>query len=362
MHGGQLRKIAEQFGVPQEKLLDFSANLNPDGPPESVIHALHKALNSAASLKEYPDSEYSELKRSFADYAGVSVEHLVVANGVIPLLGAALRAMNVKRCLLPVPCFSEYQRTLNSCGVETIAFRFRTGQDFRMKLDRICAEMKRRSCDSLLFANPQNPSGMALGKEELRAFLADASASGVYIFLDEAFIDYLPEESLAPEIAATSRVVILRSVTKFFALASMRVAFAITNPEIARKLENHIPEWPVTTLAAIAAQTALQDRQFALDTIEWNHRESFWLRDRLLSLGLEVYAGRANYLLFRLPGEYAGESIWRRLIAEHQIVVRSCGNFDSLDGRFLRAAIRKRAENQRLVDALRALLRETGSR
>jgi threonine-phosphate decarboxylase len=355
-HGGQLQQVAVQFGIPQEKLLDFSANINPNGPPENVLSDLREMLSELKFLKEYPDSEYRDLKKAFADYAGVLPSDLVVANGVIPLLEASLRATKVTKCLLPVPAFSEYRKMLDHCGVEVIPYRLSAEHDFKIDLQQILSAMLQNSCDALLLTNPQNPSGVALSKEEIQAFLEDAVRLNVQVFLDEAFIDYLPEESLTSWISTTSRMIVFRSVTKFFALAGMRVAFAITNAKLVRKIEGFIPEWPVTTLAAKAAQSALESQSFFGDTVRENRRERAWLKDQLKALGLTVYPGQANFLLFRIPDGVNGEVLWLRLIQEHHIVIRHCGNFDSLDRQFLRAAIRKRNENCELVGGLRTLL------
>ena len=105
LHGGQLRQIAERFGIARAQLLDFSANINPEGPPPAVIPTLHASLEDPASLICYPDLEQKELKQSLARYASVNPDNIVVANGFVPLLDAALRALKIRQCFLPVPAF-----------------------------------------------------------------------------------------------------------------------------------------------------------------------------------------------------------------------------------------------------------------
>ena len=118
LHGGQLRQISERFKIPSSQLIDFRANINPDGPPPDVSSTLRTHLEDISMLTAYPDLEQAGLKRSIADYAGVHPKQLVVANGFIPLLESALRTLRVKRCLLPVPAFVEYRRSLARAGVE----------------------------------------------------------------------------------------------------------------------------------------------------------------------------------------------------------------------------------------------------
>lgn len=360
IHGGQLKQIAGLFGIPQEDLLDFSANINPNGPPENVLYPLREMLLETSCIKEYPESEYRDLKHVFADYAGVFPSTVVVANGIIPLLEAALRATKVTKCLLPVPAFSEYRKLLQRCSMEVVAYPLSPDRNFQIDSQQILAGMRKHACDALLLANPQNPSGTALGREEIRVLLQEVTALGAHVFLDEAFIDYLPEKSLTSWIPETGQIVCFRSVTKFFALAGMRVAFAIANAELARQIEKYIPEWSVTTLAAMTAQLALEDQTFVHDTLQENREERSWLLAQLTELGLTVFPGEANFLLFRLPAKLRGEVFWQRLILEHHIVVRYCGNFEALHGQFLRTAIRRRNENTELIEALRRMLSEDG--
>jgi threonine-phosphate decarboxylase len=355
-HGGQLRQLAAQFGIPQEDLLDFSANLNPFGPPESVLYSMWEVFSHTAYWKDYPDSGYTDLRSAFADYVGVLPSNITISNGVIPLLEAAIRATKITKCLLPVPAFIEYRKVLERCGVEVVLFPLSAEQNFNIDLQQLHIQMLEHSCDALLFANPQNPSGVAMGREEVRELLDRMAGLGAHVFLDEAFIDYIPEKSLTTWAPELSQVIVFRSVTKFFALAGMRVAFAIANSILTSRIEMFLSEWPVTTFAAMAAQFALQDQSFIRDTRHQNSEERIWLLDQLKTLGLTVYPGQANYLLFRMPAIVEGEFFWRRLILECHIVVRNCGNFDSLNGQFLRTAIRKRAENRELVEGLRVLL------
>ena len=131
-HGGQLRQIAAQYGIPVERLLDFSANINPAGPPSSVLSAIRRALDEPSTLAMYPDLELVELKTAVAEYTGTQRENIAVANGFVPLLDAALRSLKIKRCLLPVPSFREYRNTLENAGVSVTPYRSFVGRRFSL--------------------------------------------------------------------------------------------------------------------------------------------------------------------------------------------------------------------------------------
>src|SRR5262249_30689036 len=112
LHGGQLHQTADHFGIPVSELLDFSANINPDGPPPAVLSCLREAINSPSIISNYPDLDEFNLRRCIAKYVRIRPENIAIANGFVPLLDAALRTLFIRSCLVPVPAFVEYRRTL----------------------------------------------------------------------------------------------------------------------------------------------------------------------------------------------------------------------------------------------------------
>ena len=159
-HGGQLSAIAAAFSVPIDRLLDFSASIYPDGPSARVIEALSSALRSPQQLRQYPDLESLALRTNLETYAAVSAGNIVVANGIVPLMSASLRAMEVRRCLLPVPAFGEYRRILERESIEFHTYPLDPNADFRPDLELVIAYCVERNCDSVILNNPHNPSGV----------------------------------------------------------------------------------------------------------------------------------------------------------------------------------------------------------
>lgn len=347
-HGGQLRQIAERFGIPVSELLDFSANINPDGPPAGVFSVLRHALREPSVVTEYPDLDERELRQSLACYAGVRHECIAVANGFVPLLDAALRILEVRSCLVPVPAFVEYRRALERCRIEMMPYTLASESDFRCD----AAELFRDRCDAILLANPQNPSGVLSSRDAMLRLAEEAAERNVWLFLDEAFIDYCPESSLVGEVDRLSNLIVFRSVTKFFGIAGLRVAYAIANSKLCRELQETIAPWPVTTVASLAASAAVQDEEYAQRAIALNHRRRSELQTAIQKLGIHAYPSAANFLLLRLPGSTGSQQFWEYLIREHRIVLRNCANYEALEGQHLRAAVRTEAENERLIYAL----------
>jgi threonine-phosphate decarboxylase len=351
LHGGQLQQIAERFGMPVSELLDFSANVNPEGPPPSVLSTLRASLDDLSTLTEYPDLQLTNLKASIARYAGVATQNITVANGFVPLLEAALRALPICRCLLPVPAFVEYRKTLDRAGVETVLCPLNPDSNFAYDP----AVMVAGHGEVILLANPQNPSGICHSAALIRDLVARASKNKMYVLLDEAFIDYVPEHSLTAETNVSSNLIVFRSVTKFHGIPGLRVAYAVANPTLSLQIGGSLAPWPVTTLASRAVSAALCDLPYAECSRTQNIERRTSLQHDLEGLGFSVYPSSANFVLFRLPLGIDPDVFWRDMIVTHGIVLRACANYEGLPSGHFRASVRTKEENSRLIGALAEL-------
>jgi threonine-phosphate decarboxylase len=356
LHGGQLRQIAEQFGIPAAELLDFSPNINPEGPPAAVLSLLRSSLDNPSTLTSYPDLSETDLKRSLAHYAGVGFENILVGNGFVPLLDAVLRTLRIRSCRLPVPAFVEYRRALTRAQIEIVPHTLTCESDFGYDIEAMLSGTQ----DAILLANPQNPSGVLAGREALLQLTRGAAARNKYVLLDEAFIDYCPESSLAGETDRYPNLIVFRSLTKFFGMPGLRVAYAVTNPEMSGLLDEAIAPWSVTTLASLAAGAAVEDKPYATRTLALNGERRSRLQKAIDALGVRVYPSAANFLLFRLPDSVDSEALWNRMILDHRVVLRNCANYEALTDGHFRAAVRNDSENDRLIEALMQVLASLG--
>lgn len=296
-HGGQLNAIAAAFSVPMDRLLDFSASIYPDGPSLRVIEALSDALRSPQQLRQYPDLESIDLRANLERYSAVPASNILVANGIVPLMSASLRAIESRKCLLPVPAFGEYRRILQREGIDVHTYRLDPTANFRPDLDHLIGSCIEYGCDSVILTNPHNPSGVTFGAVEMRSTLALATRRSIRVLLDEAFIDFVPEESVSSHALQTDNLIVFRSVTKFFAMASLRVAYLIAPGRLALAIVDLVDPWSVSTLASLAAGAAVQDVSYIANTIRSNSAEREWLRCALAGIGLTVFPSRANFLL-----------------------------------------------------------------
>jgi threonine-phosphate decarboxylase len=360
VHGGDLEAVSREHGIPVGDLLDFSASINPLGPSPSVLARLQRESSDVLSLARYPDPRYSELRSTLASELSVPPECLAIANGSASLLGAIIRAMRPRTCLLPVPAFGEQQRALAAATCEIERLPLSADDGFRLDTRALCQILSKLRPSLCVLTNPHNPSGALTTAAEMAQVARTASAFQVHLLIDEAFIDFALSETVTPVATGSDHLVVLRSLTKFYGMPALRVGYAVSSPEVAARIDAQLPEWPVTTLAAAAAVEALRDEDYARRTRRAVAGDRQHLRELLANDGFDTYESAGNFLLIRLP-ERGPDSTGLRmhLIRKYHIVVRDCRSFDGMaDGRFIRVAVRARADNERLVDAIRSLLQE----
>ena len=355
-HGGQLREITTHYGIPAEQLIDFSANINPAGPPYSILAAMRRALERPATLVTYPDLELIELRQTIAQCTGVQPENVAIANGFVPLLESALRSRKIERCILPVPSFNAYRGALENAGVAITPHRLAPERGFEYEDEAILKAIADHSCDAILLANPQNPSGVLCSVQRMKRLVEMAAPHRVTVLLDEAFIDYCPNESLTQWPIEQPSLIVFRSVTKFFSLPGLRVAYAVGNSCHVDAMNRFIAPWPVTSIASDAVCAALNDKAYPEQSRLANEQRRLWLEQQLARLKIATYPSSANFLLLRFSAEVDVGLLWERMIVEEQIVLRSCANFEGLAEGHLRIAIRSEVENERLIRSLERVL------
>jgi threonine-phosphate decarboxylase len=339
VHGGDVSRVSAQTGIPVERILDFSANVNPLGLPACALEQLERDARDPRLLMQYPDPEASELRRVLGQRLHVPVENIVIGAGADALIHAAVRALAPQRCLIPVLAFSEYERAARACGCPV--HRGKTAQP----------------ADLVVLNNPHNPTGACVSRTEMLERIRLIRAAEATVLADEAFIDYIPEAAITRDAASIPGVVAVRSLTKFFGCPGLRVGYAVAAPETAAQLAAQLSAWPVTTLALKALTAALGDQQYIRSTLENNRRARGPLVAGLERLGCRPLPPAANFILFEVPAGVRASEIREQLIRQHAILVRNCDSFDGLEpGRYLRIAVRTEDENSRLLEALASVL------
>jgi threonine-phosphate decarboxylase len=357
IHGGNVWEIAEQYGIPVESLIDFSANINPRGLPPGAMERLQRDTGNPNLITRYPDPSYAALRRALAERAGISPDAILIGEGAAALIGATLRAIKPARCLLPIPAFGEYARACASAETKVEPFQLDSSNGFVLTVHSYAEQVSSTSCDCAILNNPHNPTGALMRKQALIDLIERIRVAGAFVLLDEAFIDYVPEETVVSYASRTPGVVVIRSLTKFFGCPALRVGYAVGLPETLRQITRAVPTWPVTIFAANALEAALQDRTYTAQSLRENEEERDCLARSLKELGAHVTSSSANFLLIQLQEQWPDSTFTREhLIRRHRIVVRNCDSFIGLEkGRYIRIAVRSKRDNGLLLSGLREL-------
>jgi len=345
-HGGGVLKLLQQRGLAREDLLDFSASINPFGLPESVRKAL---ADSFSLLTDYPEIDAESLRLALAAHHQLPVEMVLPANGSTSLIYLLPRVFQPKRALLVCPCFSEYRPALLQQSCQIDGYVLSAVDEFEFSTEALLSAMHPQT-ELVWLANPGNPSGRGVDPLQL-VQLAKALAPRLLV-VDEAFVDFCPELSLVDQLSSIPNLLLLRSMTKFYAIPGLRVGYILAAPDLIARLTAATEPWSLSTPAIIAACACLDDQSYRENSLSQipRLRESF--AQQLQSLGLRVYPSVANYLLLGLPEDWPiAENLAQTLLTQHMLV-RTCANFAGLDQHFIRLAVRSDSENSRLLELL----------
>ncbi|MDO3377535.1 threonine-phosphate decarboxylase CobD [Geoalkalibacter halelectricus] len=350
-HGGNILQTARELGVAPETILDFSASINPLGVPETVMAAVHACL---AHIQHYPEIAGASLTHQLATHHGLPATQFVPGNGSTELIYLLPRVLRPRRALLLAPCFGEYARSLTQSGCAVDPYPLRAEEDFLFDPLRLLHQI-RPDTDLVVLANPGNPAGTRMPAEALLE-LADGLREQALVLVDEAFMDFCPEHSLLPHLLAHANLLVLRSLTKFYAIAGLRAGYlAGPAPIVARLAEAREP-WTLSTPGLAAARACLDAEAYRRRTLELIPQWRDQLRRGLQELRFRVFPGQANYLLAHCPPQGPQAPQLAAALREQGLLIRDCSNFVGLDARYLRVAVRLPEENRRLLQALRKLL------
>jgi threonine-phosphate decarboxylase len=347
-------------------VLDFSASINPLGPPESVLRVLRSELPNIA---HYPDPECRELAERLAELYYLDASQVVVGNGSNELIYAIARAFQPKRVAIVEPTYTEYLRASLLVGAN-VDHWLADEPNFALH------PFDPAGADLVWLCHPNNPTGRGWDEDplslDIRAW-AQSHPHTIFV-VDEAFVPlswmapilshHHPEEQilgLVPLACLLPNVIVLRSLTKPFALPGLRLGFSVSQPDRARLIRSQLAPWSVNALAQRAGLAALDDRQYWRRTEQWLGETigapasgAFFKTLHQISLELTPIPSGTNFVLACLEG-LTGKELTARL-RQRGIVIRDASNFVGLNDRYIRMAIRTPAENLRLFEALEAVL------
>ena len=353
-HGGNIFQAARQKGLTAENIIDFSANINPLGmsPKAKKIIA-----SSCSAVSNYPDNEAYEFINELSIYHDLPANNFIVGNGsseFISLLPAILRPKSV---LMVAPTFSEY--AYNFHRAKGVVFYLNT-----QKKDGFAAERKtlldelKRGYSALYLCNPCNPTGVMLPADMVEEIITAASKKGTCVILDESYMDFSENNSVKSMVKKHDNLIILRSMSHFFAMPGLRIGYVISHIKHIEKIRERQTPWSVNAIAQQAGIESLKDLGFIQKSIKYNNDTLPAFAKDLQSLPfLTVFESHANFILFRInqSAHINPEELYEKLLAK-KLLVRMCGDFQELDNSFFRVSVKKKNDNKKLVSIMKKIM------
>ena len=353
-HGGNAAALAEEFGFSLEDCLDFSANINPLGISPRLRACLTESIDW---LVHYPDISYSRSRKLLAHHHGLEKDNVLLANGAVEVFYELARFLRPKTVLTLSPTFMEYEKAFSQVQAKVERFSLPSPSYEWNLADMLPALDSLTAGDAVLICNPNNPTGTLIRRTELEKLADYLQERQIFLILDEAFMDFLDDEedySFVSRLATYPNAVVVRSLTKFYAIPGLRLGYALScHPTCFDEIEGSRAPWSVNAMADQALPVLLEDQDYQQATKQWLRVERDFLFQGLTAFPqIRPVKPSVNYIFF----EYLGRLDLRQELRQRKIFIRSCQNYHDLTDRHYRIAIRSHQENEQLLACLTEVL------
>ena len=378
-HGGNIYKVFREKNL--KEILDYSSNINPYGIPESLKKRITENLEI---LERYQDPDYVELREKLAHLNNVNMSDIVLGNGATEIIFLFMKVINPKKILIVSPTFGEYERAVKAVGtsrnsidlscsddnknienkeIEIEYFELKESDDFNLNIGNLKNELEKKY-DLLIICNPNNPTGKFLKLAQTEEILKECNKYDTKLFIDEAFIEFLADgmkESIINTEENKKNLFVTRAFTKFFAIPGLRLGYGMYfDKELEQKISEKKEPWSVNNIAEMAGLTVLDDTEYIGKTLKWITEEKIYMYEKLNEIsGIKVYETEVNFITGKIDEKLFSEGlnvkVLREKMLEQGILIRDASNFNFLDERFFRLAIKDRASNERVIEAMKEI-------
>lgn len=348
VHGGNVWRD----GNP-EKWVDFSANLNPLGPPQVMIDKIKENLDN---IVYYPEADMNTPTANIAKYLDMSPQQVLPTNGGIGALALIAEAFRPKKAVILQPGFVEYIRLANNVGAECIHLPLiKEGRVYypEKEIIEILDE------NTMVFiCNPSNPIGSTMPREIMVEVLKSAEKCGAKVVVDEAFIEFAQKESIKHLVDEYSSLIIAGSLTKIFAIPGIRLGYICANENTISFLKERQTPWSLSSFASDVTSVLEDTKDYVDETLRRNEVQREYLRKELENMGITVFPSKANFLLLDLRKKgITVEQLQDKLLQDH-ILIRNCSTYIYLDEYYTRIAVKSKESNEYLIQCLKKYLGE----
>lgn len=356
-HGGNIYAASRNRDKTEDTVwLDYSANINPLGLAPSVRQAMLAALELVI---HYPDEEAYELKQAISLCYDVPADMITVGNGAVELFYILCHVVKPRTALVTEPTFSEYGRAARASGAKVFYHSLSAEQGFAVQVSTLVSQINSIRPDIVFLCNPNNPTGSLMKTEEIAAIATAAAIVKSLIIVDESFLDFLilANWTSQPLLKRLSNVIIVHSLTKFYAIPGLRLGFALANERITKLLHDSKDPWNVNSIAQKAGVAALADVEYSeYSRIYMAQENNIFYHELLLIPGIRPYPPAANYILVDISQTKLTASRLSQEMIKRRILIRDCSNYQGLGPAYIRLAVKCRDQNQQVIQALQSII------
>lgn len=338
-HGGIDLQELKSLNIDVKSIIDFSVNSNPYGPFPKVREAI-----KYVDITRYPDRGCFPLSNMLSDANQVYPEQIIIGNGTVDIIWLAAHAfLSQKKVLIFGPTFGEYQRAASAVGADVIIL-MADAPNFIYSGDEVCKNIEKYQPDVVFICNPNNPTGQYLPPSSIQ-YISRMMQERLLI-VDEAYRTFL--SGVPFEHPMLDNILTLRSLTKDFALAGLRLGYAIGDEKIIQRLREFQPPWSVNNAALAAGEAALSEMEYLHETIAKTRNNAIYLQDAIMKHGYRVIKSEVHYFLIDVK-PITGDD-FRKKMLHNSIYVRDCTSFGIPD--YIRIGTQLPHENDRLITIL----------
>lgn len=325
------------------ELVKLCSNENPVGPSPKAVEVLKQ---EAEKVGEYPDPSSIELKKAIGEYLGVKPNMISMGNGSDEIMDLACKIFidPSDKCLIPIPTFSMYEI---ACRVNLGEPKFIELPDFKWQTKDLLEALS--DAKLAFIGRPNNPTGNSIDEDGLRELLE----TGKPIIVDEAYSEF-SNYSIVNWTKSYENLLVLKTFSKIFGLAGLRVGYSVGSPKIIKALEGIRPPFNVNRLAQSAAIAALEDKEFVQEVKNMVIKGREYLQEELSKLDFRVLPSDTNFLMVGLENLKVDAPKVCDYLAENGILVRDLTNFRGAGPNWIRVTIGTPGQNEKLINALKA--------
>lgn len=349
--GKSIDEIAAKYKINKNDIIKLGSNENPLGPSKKAVEAVNRI---ASLMHQYPESNLEDLKKKIASYCGVKASNIIVggdgADEILDVLGKTIIEPG-DEFIVPLPSYMYYEFTLKIHGAIPVYAKWNVEEN-KVDIDSVLNAITDKT-KIIFLCTPNNPTGGLIDKEDIEKVLRSTDA---IVVVDEAYIEFAELDNV-DLLDKYDNLLILRTFSKVFGLAGMRIGYALSNEEFIEYMHRIKPVFSLTKSSHAAALATLDDKEYIKKSIEIGIESREYLYENMSKFDkLHVYASKANYLLLDVRKTGMTSKEFSEELLKRGVIVRDCNSFKGLDEYWIRVSVGTLEEDKRFIEILDDLI------